>query len=791
MVIFVNLVEILEQRIYPALDRGMVFSKLNPSDKGSYYLLDCPRCHKREAFIYKDGFSLSCNRLNHCGHSESIIQFVAQGHVVRGTAFVEAVKSLAAMVDVEIPHSEMSATTNEAIRSEERSQQLLEAVVRFARAELLESLGLAYLTTRGLRQTCIENFEIGFLPVHFETRLSEYLQRLDFQKEDIERSGVLADARWEHRIIGPWRKRGGRIVTLWSRSINDHQEPKYLYVKNGKKSCPFGINKTLSKDIILVEGLFDVMSLWQAGVHNVAGLGGALVSSVQLDYLIEHRFKSLTINLDYDPGDRGLSKAKECADKLLNCHLDSYFVNPLLMAENQIDQKMDPDQYIANHPLDDYQKLLSHARRTPEFLATIAIKNVDTNSDASVDRFVDELIDLEAKVDKASREGIWELAEQKLPCSARRDQRRSALVEHQRIKELGGLLKRSMSELATIPLNDTVSALNKKLERFRVGFSPELVEPFSVDACLENIKKAQSGKLTGWSALDDIGIRLMPAELTIVGGRTGHGKTTALFSLLLNWLLNEHEERYLLFSYELPREAICLKLLSTLTRQVSKEAWSYNEIVDYLQGKERYNNFPSIDALERAMVQLRTFESRLHIVYRPSWDVDKLCAYASTQGPLGAILVDYLQLIPPPKERFERRDLEVSLVSRRLKSLSVTLSCPVVAAAQIGRQALADSARIPHDKALNDEVVQNAIKKRRPQLHHLREGGSEQEADLILGLLNYQADFMESREDGAISSDQVTPFEINVIKNRFGRLCIGNMMLEAKCGYIKKKSFRD
>ena len=799
--IIVNLIEVLEQKIYPALDRAMVFSRLSPVDKGSYYLAECPRCQKREAFIYKDGFSINCNRLNNCGYSESILQFVANSHNVRGHAFIEAVKSLASMVHVEIAFNDMSVANNEALGLEERKNQILEAIIRFARTALEEKKGHAasYLASRGLAKDTIERFDVGFLAKGFQSALIEHLKRLDFQSEEIEGSGILADARWEERIIGAWRTKGRRIQTLWARSIDDDHEPRYLYLKNNKKDGLFGVDKAIGNELIAVEGLFDMMSLWQAGLRNVVALGGASISSSQLEFLGQSRLKSLTLNLDYDPKDKNLHKAKECAQKLLKSSCDSYFIDPAAMAKTELHSKIDPDKYIRGHSLQEYQELVNKAVGTSKFLAKISLDSLDLSSDRSVDRVIDELIEIEGKVDSARASDIWLLAQLRTGFSAehlqtKRAQRMKGRLLQHRTHELESALRHSIEELKKQPVGQTLNTLALTIERFKVDESRDSLEPFSVDSCLRNIKNAQSGKKTGWPPLDDIGIRLMPAELTIIGGRTGHGKTTALFSLLLNWLLAESDEHFLLFSYELPKEAICLKLASTLSRHISEQAWSYNEIVDCLQDRERAQHFPPIATLEQALDKLRNFERRLHVVYKPRWDVDELCAHANSVAlkiPLGAILVDYLQLIPPPNERIERRDLEVSLVSRRLKSLSVALSCPVVAAAQIGRQAVADSGRIPHDKGLQNEIVLDAIKKRRPQLHHLREGGSEQEADLILGLLNYQADFMENCETTTLTAPQATPFEINVIKNRFGRLCIGSLALEARCGFIRKKGYRD
>lgn len=79
---------------------------------------------------------------------------------------------------------------------------------------------------------------------------------------------------------------------------------------------------------------------------------------------------------------------------------------------------------------------------------------------------------------------------------------------------------------------------------------------------------------------------------------------------------------------------------------------------------------------------------------------------------LGLIVIDYIQLMRG-RESAERRDLEISEISRSLKALAKELDLPVLALSQLNRK-------------LEDRSD------KRPQLADLRESGAlEQDADVV------------------------------------------------------------
>ena len=97
------------------------------------------------------------------------------------------------------------------------------------------------------------------------------------------------------------------------------------------------------------------------------------------------------------------------------------------------------------------------------------------------------------------------------------------------------------------------------------------------------------------------------------------------------------------------------------------------------------------------------------------------CRRLQADQGLGLVIVDYLQLISHRTGRYESRQVEISEITRGLKSLAKEIDVPVVALSQLSR------------------AVESREGKR-PNLADLRESGSiEQDADLVA--LLYREDY--------------------------------------------------
>jgi 5S rRNA maturation endonuclease (ribonuclease M5) len=104
------------------------------------------------------------------------------------------------------------------------------------------------------------------------------------------------------RCVIPIRDEQGRLVAYAGRAV-DGQEPKYRFPAGFRKSqVLFNLDRAIETDgpnVIVVEGFFDALKVYQAGHPGVVALMGASFSQRQSELLLS-RFASVTLMLDGD-----------------------------------------------------------------------------------------------------------------------------------------------------------------------------------------------------------------------------------------------------------------------------------------------------------------------------------------------------------------------------------------------------------------------------------------------------------------------------------------------------------
>ena len=157
--------EVLNE-IYPRLNREQLLSELKPERHGSYYLLTCPKCNKKEAYIYDNKIHINCNRQNNCSYSQSLWDYVQERN---GLSNQETLIELAKLADVNLPENDLRSGNYSDEKYQESREQanLLEKAFNYMKMLLWEEQGtsvLKYLIERGYTQEEIKNMELSFYP---------------------------------------------------------------------------------------------------------------------------------------------------------------------------------------------------------------------------------------------------------------------------------------------------------------------------------------------------------------------------------------------------------------------------------------------------------------------------------------------------------------------------------------------------------------------------------------------------------------------------------------------------
>ncbi|MFW6011810.1 MAG: replicative DNA helicase [Desulfosalsimonas sp.] len=214
-------------------------------------------------------------------------------------------------------------------------------------------------------------------------------------------------------------------------------------------------------------------------------------------------------------------------------------------------------------------------------------------------------------------------------------------------------------------------------------------------------KSLISGVPTGYKKLDQLTSGFQPSDLIILAARPGMGKTALALNMARHAAV-EAETPVALFSLEMSKEQLSLRLLCCEAR------------IDSARVRDGFFNEEDWYSLTNAAGILSS--APIYIDDSPeltSLDIKTKTRRLKREKGVGMIIVDYMQLMRP-RRSYERRELEISEMSRTLKGLAKELDIPVLALSQLNRRLEERS-----DK--------------RPQLSDLRESGAlEQDADLVI-----------------------------------------------------------
>lgn len=294
-----------------------------------------------------------------CGKGGNAVNFIMDHEQ---QTYPEALRYLAKKYSIEIEEEQQ---TLEQI-AEQTERESLYLVLAFAQrnfaSNLLktdegQSIGLSYFKERGFSLETIEKFGLGYCFDRYDSfgnkALEEQYNRKFLVDSGLclERDGKLLD-RFKGRVMFPIHNLSGRVIAFGGRTLrSDKKVAKYINSPETdvyhKSNIVYGIYQAKSEIIkkdncFVVEGYTDVISLHQAGIHNVVASSGTSLTVEQIR-LVKRYTNNLTIM--YDGDDAGIKASFRGIDLVLE---EGMNVRTVLFPDGEdpdsFSKKMDEDE---------------------------------------------------------------------------------------------------------------------------------------------------------------------------------------------------------------------------------------------------------------------------------------------------------------------------------------------------------------------------------------------------------------------------------------------------------------
>ncbi|MGL4791158.1 MAG: DNA primase, partial [Anaerotignaceae bacterium] len=386
-----------------------VISKYIPlKQKGGSYFGLCP-FHNEST----PSFSVSPDKQLYycfgCGVAGNVYSFVMQ---MENCDFVEAIKILADNANITLPKAELS---EEALKEERLKTQLYEihkSTGRFYYDALQTQEGSGakeYLENRGVSPQIQRKFGLGYA-TSGKDNLYGFLKDSGFSQEAILKSGLVLESKYGNgfhdrfagRLMFPIFDLQSRVIGFGGR-IMDKGEPKYLNSPEtllfNKKRTLYGLNfarNSKKKEIILVEGYMDAISIYQAGFRNVSA---SLGTAFNKDHATVLKKFVTDIILIFDSDDAGEAAALRTIPILVSGGFNVKVV--------QVPTGKDPDQFIKDNGASEFGKLLVDAKSYLAFQIDCKKKKYNLENTQQKLSFTKEAAEILSKLDSAIERDVY------------------------------------------------------------------------------------------------------------------------------------------------------------------------------------------------------------------------------------------------------------------------------------------------------------------------------------------------------------------------------------------------
>ena len=341
-----------------------------------------------------------------CGVGGNVIHFVSK---IENLGFKDTLEMLANRVNIQLPELD-GYDSDENAKLKSRLYELNQATATFYHENLYKPSSKEaqeYIKKRKLDNNTLKSFLIGYSGVFDE--LYTYLKSKGFSENEILASGLVNKNengrfidRFRRRLMFPIQDVRNRVIAFGGRVLDD-SKPKYINSAENlvysKGRHLFGLNlakNSQKKNLIIVEGYMDCISLYQRGITNVVASLGTALTEAQGRLLRKH---SEQVVIGYDADGAGQAATIRGMEILQNLGCDIRIL--------QIEGAKDPDEFVVKYGPERFNKYVENAISLIEFKIKILKKDLNLENANDKIKFLKEIAKLLSKVNSDLEKEIY------------------------------------------------------------------------------------------------------------------------------------------------------------------------------------------------------------------------------------------------------------------------------------------------------------------------------------------------------------------------------------------------
>lgn len=642
--------------------------------------------------------------------TSSIVDYVIKRD---GVEFIQAVKTLADVVGLQLPKGEFNQESYQRYKDQ---ATLLEDCNSYFIYCLENSTGAdevrAYLSSRGYSDEDVKAMELGYIPD--QDKLFKYLLSKRYSQSLINEVVKLNKGIGStHRLTIPYRS-GGSVKGFKFRTVGD-ATPKYLNSTGLDRMGGFfnlsGIKG--DKDVVIVEGELDSLSVTAKGVENVVATGGSSIASDQVKDAIRRGAKSFTLCLDTEPGkeEETAKRITSAIEVILGEGVNRVYIVTL---PDLGGGKTDPDRLIKESGVEAFKEALRGYLPYYEYKLQETITKYGKIEEErglqpkDIDRLLDEVVETASHIPDAtdrdrykklftSLKAIKELGISEESLSITVDRLTSTRDKEAQAKEFKKLLSDATQLQDKGETDKALELLDSKVKEVKLKdkateFSRLLI-PTSEDKIKEEEANLPDSLNSGFN-INGEELLLPGGAISVYSAPTNHGKTILLINTVLNVAQRYPDKKFIFFTYEERDTAILQYFLNTYIDVNLNNSDKANRRIlrDYFKtGSTQFissHNLEYFNAKKEEFFKTYIETGRILVKYVDynSQELTTAIEYINKESKdIGGVFIDYFQLLKLPKEKNSRQE-ELKQICMSLKDTAVRTGLPLILAAQFNRE---------------------------------------------------------------------------------------------------------